>query len=200
LFGAVLLTTVGAFWIARKTKVRYGITWILMFIALSLFTTLLHPNFYLGRILGVIVENNQQFMVLSAIGESIQYTDLQASWQSMVLNTPNALFSGLFRPFLWEARGITAIAAATENTVLLILVLTGFTSFKKYHVKVSIPLLVYSIVLCVFLALSSPNFGTLSRYRVGFLPFFVLLVTAHHPWLLKLQRRPNREPKQTLLA
>lgn len=200
LFAAVLVTTIGAFWITQKTKVRYAITWILIFITLTLLTTLLHPNFYLGRILGVIVENNQQFIALSAIGESIQYTDLQASWQSMVLNAPNALFSGLFRPFLWEAGGITAIAAALENTVLLILVLTGLTSFKRYDVKASIPLLVYSLVLCVFLALSSPNFGTLSRYRVGFLPFFVFLVTAHHPWLLKLQRRLNRQPKQTLLA
>ncbi len=41
--------------------------------------------------------------------------------------------------------------------------------------------LVFICVLCIFLALSTPNLGTLSRYRVGFLPFFVLLTLADHP-------------------
>ncbi len=195
LFGVVLLTTVGTLWFAKKTKVRFGITWIFIFITLTLLTTLLHPNFYLHRILSVIVENNQQFTALSAAGESIHFPDLRASWQSMILNTPNALFSGLFRPFVWEAHGLTAVAAAIENSILLILVLTSFTSFKKNNAQFWIPLLVYSVVLCVFLALSSPNFGTLSRYRVGFLPFFVFLVTAQHPWLLKMASVRSHQSK-----
>jgi hypothetical protein len=34
----------------------------------------------------------------------------------------------------------------------------------------------YSVLLCIFLALSTPNFGTLIRYRVGFLPFLLVLI------------------------
>jgi hypothetical protein len=33
----------------------------------------------------------------------------------------------------------------------------------------------------VFLALSTPNFGTLSRYRAGFLPFFVFVIAYRNP-------------------
>jgi hypothetical protein len=36
--------------------------------------------------------------------------------------------------------------------------------------------LFYVVFLCVFLALSTPNFGTLSRYRIGFTPFLWLLL------------------------
>jgi hypothetical protein len=39
----------------------------------------------------------------------------------------------------------------------------------------------YCIVLCVFLALSTPNLGTLSRYRVGFLPFLIFLLAYRNP-------------------
>jgi len=44
-------------------------------------------------------------------------------------------------------------------------------------------------VLAVFLALSTPNFGTLSRYRVGFIPFFVFLTACGNVLLERLQRR-----------
>jgi hypothetical protein len=36
-------------------------------------------------------------------------------------------------------------------------------------------MLVYVVVLVSFLALSTPNFGTLSRYRIGALPALVIL-------------------------
>jgi hypothetical protein len=34
----------------------------------------------------------------------------------------------------------------------------------------------YTILLAALLALSSPNFGALSRYKVAFVPFFVYLL------------------------
>jgi hypothetical protein len=40
-----------------------------------------------------------------------------------------------------------------------------------------LPILIYCFVLCILLAISTPNFGTLSRYRIGFLPFFVFVLT-----------------------
>jgi hypothetical protein len=47
--------------------------------------------------------------------------------------------------------------------------------------------IVYVSLLCIFLSLSTPNFGTLSRYRVGFISFFFLLVAGRHPLLNKLE-------------
>jgi hypothetical protein len=39
-------------------------------------------------------------------------------------------------------------------------------------------LMTYIFFLCIFIGLSTPNFGTLSRYRVGYEPYFVLLILA----------------------
>ncbi len=40
-------------------------------------------------------------------------------------------------------------------------------------------LLLYTVLLATLLALSSPNFGTLLRYKVGFLPFLAYLLLIH---------------------
>jgi hypothetical protein len=44
----------------------------------------------------------------------------------------------------------------------------------------------YVVALCVFLALSTPNFGTLSRYRISFLPLLFLLITIENPLVKKV--------------
>ncbi len=72
------------------------------------------------------------------------------------------------------------LIAAVENTIILLLSLVALANLKKL-VQSPERLLLFSIVvyvalLCLFLTLSTPNYGTLVRYRVGFLPFYILLI------------------------
>ncbi|MFM7854194.1 MAG: hypothetical protein ACKO96_20290 [Flammeovirgaceae bacterium] len=189
LFAVVILTTFLSYAIEKWKNLPFSLTWFTIFIFFAAIVTFLHPNFHINRIFEVIVENNQQFMSLSAPNEAIHFTDLQPTWQSMLLHAPLALFSGLFRPFLWEAHGLMALIASIENFAVLLLVFTWLFSQIKLPPRILLPLVMFCVLLCIFLTLSTPNFGTLSRYRIGFLPFLIFLLTAHNQTINKLFKR-----------
>lgn len=159
--------------------------WIILFLILCLGASLLHPNFYPDRILQVVIENNQAFVSHSDSDDLIQYGMLEATWVSIVVHSPWALLSGLFRPFLWEADTLLKLVAALENGLVLVLCLSSFGRIRDFlqsrNKLISLSVIVYVLTLCVFLALSTPNFGSLARYKVGFLPFFIFLLSYKNP-------------------
>jgi hypothetical protein len=161
--------------------------WSLLFFALCLGATFIHPNFYLERILGVVVDNYNTFINVSQQGDVIHFNKLSPDWLSVLKNSPWALFSGLFRPFIFESNSVFQIFSALENLFFFILFIAnvknvGLISASPYRLLVY-STIVYVVLLCIFLALSTPNFGTLSRYRTGFLPFFAFLVMYRNPLL-----------------
>ena len=138
----------------------------------------------------VVVSSYYEFQAISNPDDLIHYDALSATPLSLLKNSPWALFSGLFRPFITEASTAFQSFIAFENLVLLILTAGAITQVKKlvnsqYRVLL-FAILMYSILLCIFLALSTPNFGTLSRYRVGFLPYLVFVLTIENPLVNKM--------------
>lgn len=198
LYAAVVITTIAISFIKNKSAMKpislQG-SWLLIFVFIVALVTFTHPNFYIHRLLEVVLENNQQFVNLSKNGNYIEYVNLDGTWWSFCINTPIALFSGLFRPFLWETHGLMGWFAAMENLFLIILFGWWIMSRRKLSWEVLLPIFTYSVLLTVFLALSSPNFGTLSRYRIGFLPFFVFALSAYHPAINYLFRSGPDLPK-----
>jgi hypothetical protein len=151
-----------------------------------------HPNFYPERFLKVIVDNYQQFTFVSAPGDFIEYPLLEPEVKSILSHSPKALLSGLFRPFVWEVHTSFQLLVAVENLVLILLFITSLTKLKD-SLRTEQRLLlfstaVYIILLCIFLALSTPNYGTLSRYKTGFLSFFFLLIACNNPVVNRLKR------------
>lgn len=175
---------------------RFKKTWINLLVWCVVFTvplyvvSLVHPNFYPERFLEVILNNYLDFTAISRPGSSIHYDSLQATFGSLLYHAPKALISGLFRPFITEAHTAFQFGIALENFVLVILAVTSIAHLKKSFDSENRLLVlsasVYIVILCIFLALSTPNFGTLARYRVGFLPFFVLLITADNPFVQRV--------------
>ncbi len=153
---------------------------------LLLFVTNIHPNFYPSRFLEVICENNQEFMALSDVEDVVRYTDFKPTLYSLLTNSPQALAAGFFRPFVWESHNVLSALAGVENLVVLVLVLTALpglrnvlTSPNRLEIMATIG---YCIVLAIFLALSTPNLGTLSRYKIGFTPFLIFLTLFGGPF------------------
>jgi hypothetical protein len=190
-WGAVLIPSIVSslivHWVAvRKQQSAWVIftAWILVFIVVCVVASFTHPNFYVERFLHVIVENNHEFVSISRPGNLIEYNNLSADWGSIIINSPWALLSGLFRPMIFEGGSVTGMLAAIENLFLLGLVVWKLRSIRipsEENRLIVMSAVVYVVVVCIFLALSTPNFGTLSRYRVGFMPFFVLLILKGHP-------------------
>jgi hypothetical protein len=162
-----------------------AIAWAAAFSLPLVLVCSLHPNFHPQVFLDVVVENHNAFVALSGPDDYIRYFNLEATFGSIALNSPLALISGMFRPFIWEAHNISGFVAASENFMLLLLAIAALWKFlrkKSFTItRGAMLILVYSILLCTFLALAAPNFGTLSRYRVGFLPFITLLICFENP-------------------
>jgi len=164
--------------------------WFLIFTIPILLVSLLHPNFYYERFMEVVVSSYYEFQAISSPDDLIHYDALDATVLSMLKNSPWALFSGLFRPFITEMSTALQSFIALENLILLTFTASALTRVKKLvnsqHRVLLFAIVMYSILLCIFLALSTPNFGTLSRYRVGFLPYFVFLLTIENPLVNKM--------------
>jgi hypothetical protein len=186
-FTAWAVNQLSTYYAFQKFTTEFLVFVIMLIAGLGL-AGLAHPNLNVSRFAEVIISNNEAFMQVSSHNDVIHFYNLKGTWFSVLINSLWALFSGLFRPFLWEANSGMQVIAAIENLLLLILSIGSFRCWQNlprspYRLLV-VAVVVYCTLLCVFLALSSPNFGTLSRYRVGFLPFLVLLV-ANHPFVVR---------------
>ena len=106
-----------------------------------------------------------------------------ASIPGMLKKLPPALFAGLYRPFLWEARSPFMLLSALENLALMLLTL--FLLFKLrmrffselLKDKMLLSFLMFTLAFGFFIGLTIANFGALVRYRIILVPFFVIVLT-----------------------
>lgn len=178
---------------------RFGtqlLVWLVVFIIPLGIVMASRPNFHPNRIFTVIVENYHAYSKISSSEDLIRFSTLSPDAVSMAANAPWALFSGLFRPFLWEAHNVLQMAAAVENLFLFVLFCIALSSAwaerRSPHRMLVFSAGMYILLLCVFITLSTPNFGTLSRYRCGYIPYFVFLLLCSPPVLRILQSSFNR--------
>lgn len=113
-------------------------------------------------------------------GNSFDIGEYDANFSSMLGKAPIAIVSALFRPTILEANNPVMLVSALENLVLLIftiriLIKTRILGFFKFFAKHH--LLTFSLVFSLFFAfsvgISTSNFGSLVRYRIPILPFYV---------------------------
>jgi hypothetical protein len=186
-FIPVTVSALAVRWISASLKIeRFAaqlMVWVMLMLCGFALITFLHPNFAPHKLLAVITSNNALFMSVCAPDDVIHFYNLKPTWWSMGMNAPWAFFSGLFRPFLWEANTIFKAVTAIQNTGLLVLAILSLPLLVRVknspHRLLVFSMVLYVVLLSVFLALSTPNFGTLTRYNVGYLPFVVLLVMQH---------------------
>jgi hypothetical protein len=183
-FFAVTINTILFKFVAKLVKPMRFLTetilWLLLFIIPLVVVTQLHPNFALRKLFGVVVDNYNDFISFSSPEDVVQFSNLTPDFRGVLSNSPWALTSGLFRPFIWEANTFFQTVVAIENTVLLIGMMYASVVVRKFvtarHRMLIFSCCVYIIFLCIFITLSTPNFGTLSRYRVAYIPYFAFLL------------------------
>jgi hypothetical protein len=112
---------------------------------------------------------------------------------------PEAMLLALYRPYLWEGLASpTMFFASLENSVLLILtvrlVLLNMNRASVADAVRSPVLLECLIFVAVFsfgVGFSTPNLGSVSRYRLPMVPYFIGFVTIME--VLRLRRRDRRQ-------
>lgn len=148
----------------------------------------LQYNLNLNRIFSVIKDNQEQILTIGKPENLIHFFDES---QSVLLVLPNlviALMSGLFGPVFPQMTSFLQVMLCIENLMVLTLF---FTSLKRKIIvaddnKVLIyGAVVYILILATLLSYSTPDFGTLTRYKVYFTPFFLMFVLYQNPLVIK---------------
>ena len=108
---------------------------------------------------------------------------------SLVSVAPNAIFTALFRPFLWEIGSPTMVISAIENFVLIVFTLFTLlrvSPFKVLKTLLKEPFLSYCFIFSILFAfgvgIAGTNFGAMVRYKTPLMPFFfsmVYLISRH---------------------
>jgi hypothetical protein len=175
--------------VSRKTNRVSPWLWAalvpVLFAVMAIIASQLHPNLDLNQFMAVMIQNHDTIYGLSEPGKRIEFDQLQPNLFSILRNWPLALVSGLFRPQAWEWASLLQGLNGLENGFLLILALLALLRLPKvrWHWRspeetiLLVTLLLYISLLASLLAFSTPNFGTLSRYKVAFLPFLVYLLS-----------------------
>ncbi|WP_210466229.1 hypothetical protein [Rufibacter roseolus] len=106
--------------------------------------------------------------------------EFDGSIVSMMAVAPQAINVALYRPYLWEVRNPVMLLSAIESFIFIILTLKLFFKagfFKTIKRIVSLPVVNFSILFTIILAFAvgtnSGNFGTLVRYKIPFMPFYL---------------------------
>ena len=113
-------------------------------------------------------------------GSAYYLGELDGSVESMLKIAPKAIMVTLFRPYLWEIQNPLMLLSALESfvfTVLFVWLLIKPGLWQVLLVVVRQPVVqfctIFTVILALAVGLNSYNFGTLVRYKIQLLPFFL---------------------------
>ncbi|AMR27087.1 hypothetical protein A0257_08175 [Hymenobacter psoromatis] len=93
---------------------------------------------------------------------------------------PQAIATSLFRPFLWEAHNPVMLLSAIEATFFLVFTLRifwrtgiGTTLSLIGQTPVLLMCFIFSLIFAASVGITSSNFGTLVRYKIPLIPFYL---------------------------
>jgi hypothetical protein len=126
-------------------------------------------------------QRNNYKLVDQMYNQQTSYYSVNASNPaSLVLNSIGATF---FRPFPWEVKSAAAVLSAME--AMAFLVLTVSLVFKKRIGRIFTEIFkdprllmffVFAFVFAIGVGASTANFGSLSRYKIPCMPFYMMLL------------------------
>lgn len=136
-------------------------------------------KFSTDQLLDRVVVTQRDLKSSYYMGNTFDIGDFDASFTSILGVSHKAIFAGLFRPMIFEARNFLMLVSGLENSLFLILfvlvlfktrVIRFFMYFFKHH------LLTFSLIFSLFfgfsVGLSTSNFGSLVRYKIPAVPLF----------------------------
>lgn len=114
-------------------------------------------------------------------GSGYNLGELDGTFEGMIKLLPAAINVSLFRPYLWEIRNPLMFLSALESAALFLITLYLLFRFRfKILNGVFNPsilfCLAFSLTFAFAVGVSTFNFGTLTRYKIPLLPFYVMSI------------------------
>lgn len=111
----------------------------------------------------------------------LAYPHLAPTGPSLLAHAPLAVAQVLTRPWLGESRSLFYTGVGLENLGLLLLLALAALAVVRGRpgclpVVLVLLLLAYFVLTAAFIGLSTPNLGTMHRYRAALLPWLLLLL------------------------
>ncbi|MBK7557612.1 MAG: hypothetical protein IPI54_04600 [Chitinophagaceae bacterium] len=113
----------------------------------------------------------------------VEIEEIDASLGGILLQSPVAIFTCLFRPFIWESRKLIILFNSLEATLLFICTLiilfkTRFFGFFRYVFNNEYVLFCFivSMLFGLVIGLTTFNYGSMARYKIILLPFYYFML------------------------
>lgn len=111
-------------------------------------------------------------------GTGYSLGELDGSFGTMLRLAPAAINVSLFRPYLWEVKNPLMLLSALESLFMLIgtlylLIRLRGRLFKGFSPEVTF-CLTFALIFAFGVGISTYNFGTLARYKIPMMPFYVM--------------------------
>lgn len=124
--------------------------------------------YYIGRI------------SMSQGGSYYSLGEYDATISGMLSKAPAAIWVTLFRPYIWESKNVPMLLSALESFFFLFMTLKLFYLKKWKFIFNSIATneylffsIVFSLTFAFAIGISTYNFGTLVRYKIPLMPFYL---------------------------
>lgn len=150
-----------------------------------------------------IYQNNYEAQAGTATSNFSLNVEFDGSAQSLVRLAPAAVIATLFRPYLWESKKLSTLLSSLESLALMlftifVLLKVGPKKFISTIINKPIVLycLMFSTIFALFVGATTLNFGSLVRYKIPAIPFYVigLFFILYFNNKLKAKPRENAGP------
>lgn len=165
----------------RSRKIFQWASLIIGFFLILLLT--FHPVINIIDLPEYIFMSHHMILENFSFGIDLHYQIEDESWIGVLKNIPMAFVNIFIRPFPWEWDKIEYAVFALENYFLFTLILTliWYSDWKINKTQwFQCAVIVFALLI---IAISTPNFGSLFRYKSIILPFLVLV------FLLRIDRK-----------
>ena len=168
----------------------------------------LFPKYSLGSI-------TQEIAVLQSVGQRTEGGSNYAIGDAPALTPtqqlallPSGLLFALLRPFFFEVRNVSLLLNALETTAFLVL---WYRAVRRHGLRglaglvLKTPGLIWMVIFVLMfgsiVGIATTNVGTLSRYRIPMMPFYVsfLMITGWAPTSSSPRPAASRRPRRRLI-
>lgn len=188
----------------KSRLLRVGFVLGLIFLAMGMFGTVMQQLAgTLGAYGGNDVTKNisiyqkayaEQEDVGSSFSLGVEY---DGSVSSLIKIAPAAIIATLYRPFLWESKKISTLLSSIESMVIMFFTLAVFykarpKNFIRPILKDPAVLycLLFALLFALFVGATTANFGTLVRYKIPCMPFYIIAIFLIQDWARKNKKSP----------
>ena len=177
--GLLLIPAItGYFWSINQKGPHPIIKVFLNFSIYFLATTAWHYQNWNWSLFTVLKWKRKDFLGLAKIENAkslIETGNLEDNPISFLLNAPMGLWNSISRPYLWEVYSLAVLPNAIENILIFAFIIVCVLFGKRSNFKkIGYFFIMYAIGLMTIIGMVTPILGSLVRYKIPALPFFLM--------------------------